>query len=355
MIELEELIEKLFFRRTVMDDKLQIDVYYPDEINGSDKFEIILNLKNISDHRIIIKDIREALVPGRIIYCDKSSTHLDLDDLAFYRKSIYDEMWRQVIDANRVLIRKESPISYFMSKLFNYMDAKLSYFAIYQHMNFEDFYKECFPNEFYRISFYLTNSEQVKTLKQDYIDKLDDTNEIKKAFYRNEEELNRVNIKIKELEEKYKRKYGKVIESNQYIKVPIKILCEDKWKYSKESLVINVTFEDEIGEMSTISEEMELNIKPSKKTVFFGAILGVIVMMLLTRNIDNIDFIRDKGFRTDILINIFLAILMSLLTYDNSQKIPIKAEGIYGGFLIGVISVIGKEKLLEVFTMLVNN
>lgn len=335
-----------------MNDEVYIDVFCSDEICGSEKFKIILNIKNTSSKRIIIKNIQEKLVPGTVNYYDDSSTHLDLDNFDRYRKSIYDEMWMQVIDASKVILRKKNPVKYLIYNILKCINIGI----INRRIDLISF-KEINPHDFYIYSFYLNNNQQIESLKKEYIDNLDDNSQIKKAFYRNEQEIKILNENIEKLETESGRKYGKIIESNQYLKIPIEFSCNFYWQYKKESFIINITFEDEEKQIHTVSKEINLNIKPSKVTVFWGAFLGVSISMILI----NIEFPVNKDsnffysifYSMNFLINITLSFLLSFLTYDDSKTIPIRSEGISGGFILGVLSVFGKGKLLEILQNLI--
>lgn len=345
-----------------MQEKLHVEAYYPDEVIGSERFTLILEVKNLSDEEIIITDIRESLVPGKVTYLDNSFTYLDFENLLFYKKSLYDEMWRQVIDANRFLKMKKHPIQYSGMKTLKFLSqvSLLPFGSLHRLLDNNEYYREFFPEDYYYNSFYLTNKMQIEDLKSTYIQHLDENNEIKKAFLRNEKELDRVETEISKLENNNKRHKGKIIKPNQYIKIPIEILCNYSWKYIKKSLLIKIIYSNKVEDFNNVSKEINLNIKPSKKTVLWGAILGVFIAMILTDNIRVTQMTNDINlfnmyFSTRIITDSMLTLGLALLTYDNSHKTPIKAEGLLGGVLIGIISVIGKDKLLEVFSSMINS
>ncbi|SDZ03381.1 hypothetical protein [Tindallia californiensis] len=342
-----------------MKEKIQVEAYYPDEINGSERFKLILEIKNLSDNEIVIKNVKEHLSPGKITYLDTSSTHYDLENMFFYKNSILDEMWEQTKDASKILMLKKYPIKYRLAKILRFLSENFILYSLTRIIDTNELYKTYFPEEHYNNSFYL-NDQTLEILKADYIEKLDDDNEIKKAFIRNEKKLESLNKKIDECSKTNDGKeieFGKIVKPNNYTKISMQFTCHMKWKYSKENFIINILYKDKDGTFNEVFKDIDLSIKPSKLTVIWGAILGVVITILLTKTTEIIGLIDGSIHDSSIIFSSFLdfilAICLGFFVYDGSRKSSIKAEGISGGAILGVLAVMGKEKLLEIFSILI--
>jgi hypothetical protein len=327
-----------------MDKLTKLNLKFPNDKFGSSKYTLQLEITNISDEKIFIDEIDADIIPGVIISKNQTDSISELTTLEYEKKEIVEELEFQL---DRAYDKQK------FSKLDFIPRILIFYFTIPEliaasltktkpEMSFPNWAKKAFT---------IKEWEDVIQLEETLMSKEKDDSLLKKAFQINKSKLEKILSKLSVAKEysDVNLSYSYTLNPKETIVIPYHCRAPHLYKESQFDLLINLKYRTPNNQNifnQAISDTIKF--KSSSFAVPLGAclggIFGFLIRLIFISKGDFFDYNFWRVLLGSILISLVLGVIMN--NSSESKKI-VTVEGFTGGLIIGAITSLFTENIIE--------
>ena len=333
----------------VMPSPIKIELRVPDQISGSAPYTVSVTITNIGNSELSGVEAEPSLWAGRLLMAQAEVKDVEESELEARRRSIIKEMENQISEAyERQALKKLTAVQKTAVLFGIILDGYVRFFSRLASVKTASSWTDQ--------AFRIHDWQDVDNLEREIISSEEEDSRLRKAFLLDKEKLSRcIELLSKKAAQPNEFEAGLSLATGSSVTFPFTGKAPNLLRRRSADIQFKVTYR-EGGSQKVTSESVShrMTLAPSAFAVPTGGMIGAACGYGIRASLvgGGTAFNAESGWQ--LIGSILLGLVVSLLVSRKPDTYKaITAEDFLGGFLIGALSGLFSEALLEKLRLLI--